>query len=216
MAETFPPRTLGTVLQEVAARLPSKRAVVFEDVAFTYSEIRERVRTLARGLLAIGLEPGAKVGVWLPNCVEWITLNLAVASIGGVTVPINMRYRTEEAEYILGQSDCEVLAMTDRVQQTDFYAMITEVCPELLEAGGGDLRSVRLPRLRRVLGLGGTLSAGVAPFSDLERLSALVKEDDLARRAGSVAPDDICHIQDPPGTTARPKGALHPHVTLLR
>jgi len=216
VTETFTPRTLGTVLEEVAARLPSRRALVFEDVAFTYSELLGRVRTLARGLLAIGLEPGAKVGVWLPNCVEWITLNLAVASIGGVTVPINMRYRTEEAEYILGQSDCELLAMTDQVQQTDYYGMITEVCPELLEAGGGDLKSVRLPRLRRVLGLRGRRPAGVAPFTDLERLSVEVTEEDLSERARSVAPDDICHIQYTSGTTARPKGAMHPHVTLLR
>jgi fatty-acyl-CoA synthase len=215
MSEPFRPRTFGAVLADVSARLPDKRAVVFGDSAFTYSEVAQRVRTVARGLIALGVEPDAKVGIWLPNRIEWIALNLAAAAIGAVTVPVNMRYRTEEADYIIGQCDCDLLAMTDRVLQTDYYAMIREICPELERPRQGRLRSSRLPRLRHVLGLGGEQPPGVAPFSDLERLAAGVSDAQLDERMSAVSVNDICHIQYTSGTTARPKGAMHAHQTLL-
>ena len=121
--------TLGETLQYVARANPERRAVVFPDSATTYADLLQAVERTARALIALGVQPGCTVGLWLPNCVEWIICNFAVASIGAISVPINMRYRREEIGYILRQADLHTLIMTDRVQSTDYVALLTQVCP---------------------------------------------------------------------------------------
>ena len=97
-------RSLGVALEDSAARFPDKVGVILGSESFTYSDLRRRAREVGRGLLALGVDPGDRVAVWLPNSIEWLATALGVGMIGAVLVPVNLRYRQEEAEYILSQS----------------------------------------------------------------------------------------------------------------
>ena len=209
-------RTLASAFEETAARVPEKVALVVEDDRYTYADLSRLAGETARGLLALGIEPAARVAIWLPNSLEWVTAALATAMVGAVTVPVNMRYRREEAEYILSQSEASLLLMTDRVAATDYTAMLADICPELREAEPGALYSATLPNLRHVLSVAETGLKGIRPFSDLGRLGRGVDAGALAEVGPRIDPESVAHIQYTSGTTARPKGAMLTHHSLLR
>src|SRR3954468_764337 len=98
--------TIGANLARTAARVPDADALVscHQRLRYTYAEVDARVTRLARGLLAAGLEPGDRLGLWSPNCAEWVLLQYGTARAGIVLVNLNPAYRTSELEYALCQS----------------------------------------------------------------------------------------------------------------
>jgi len=129
---------------------------------------------------------------------------------------VNLRYRTEEAEYILSQSGAEVVLVTDQVAGTDYAAMISSICPELLTATPATVRSRTLPGLRQVISTAPSRLPGVRPFGELAELAAQVSEERLDEVIAAVDPESVCQIQYTSGTTARPKGAMLTHNSILR
>jgi len=110
----------------------------------TYGSFRQ-VRDFSRGLLEAGVKPGDHSAVWLPNGIEWVVAVFSLANLGAVFVPVNTRFKADELEYILRQSDSSVLILQDRFQKADFLKMLEQVCPELPASPPGSLRSSRLP-----------------------------------------------------------------------
>jgi fatty-acyl-CoA synthase len=212
----FRPRSLWAAFDESAARLPDKRAVVLGAESFTYSDLRGLARATARGLLALGVTPGARIAVWLPNSIEWLATALGVGMIGAVLVPVNLRYRQEEAEYILSQSGAEILLLTDRLAGTDYGAMAAAICPELATSPPESFRSALLPGLRHVISIADTGLPGVRPFAQLAELAEQVDEETVAAALAAVDAESVAHIQYTSGTTARPKGAMLTHHSILR
>ena len=98
--------TIGENLERAAARYPGREALV--DVAagrrWTYAQLDRDVRSLAKGLLAAGIETGDRVGIWSPNCAEWVIVQYATALVGAILVNVNPAYRAHELEYVLNQS----------------------------------------------------------------------------------------------------------------
>ncbi|HEY1595897.1 MAG TPA: AMP-binding protein, partial [Thermoleophilaceae bacterium] len=121
--------TIGANLERTVARVPDADAVVslHQSIRFTYAELNEGVDRLARALMAAGLEPGDRLGIWSPNCVEWLMLQFATAKAGVVLVNINPAYRTTELEYALNQSGCRVLVAASSFKTSDYEAMVEEV-----------------------------------------------------------------------------------------
>ena len=70
-----------------------------QSIPWTYAYYKERVDALAAGLLAIGINPGQRVGIWSPNRVEWCLTQFATAKIGAIMACINPAYRAYELEY---------------------------------------------------------------------------------------------------------------------
>src|SRR5512135_2233425 len=103
--------TIGANFDRIAATYPDRDAVIVrhQDVRWTYSEFAGRVDALARGLIASGLQPGDRMGIWSPNCAEWLLVQYASAKAGVVLVNVNPAYRTSELEYVLKQSGCRML-----------------------------------------------------------------------------------------------------------
>ena len=81
----------------------------------------------------------------MPNCLEWVYTYFAVAKVGAVLVPVNTRFKSHEAEYLVGQSDSTTLIVSDKFLNIDFMAMVTELCPELAPASPGQLSAARFP-----------------------------------------------------------------------
>ena len=97
--------TIGAHLEEVASRDPDHPALIMphQNIRWTYGEFLNEVNRLATGLLALGIEPGDRVGIWSPNRFEWVVTQFATARIGAIMVCINPAYRLFELEYALNK-----------------------------------------------------------------------------------------------------------------
>ena len=102
-------RTIGDYLDEICERFPDNEALVVrhQGVRWTYSEFHREIERLATGLLALGIEPGDRVGIWGPNSYEWALVQFASAKVGAIMVCINPAYRLHELEYALNKVECK-------------------------------------------------------------------------------------------------------------
>jgi len=118
--------TIGENLERTAARVPDGLALVsrHQNRRYTYAEFNAAVDEVARGLLAAGLEVGDRVGIWSPNCAEWVLVQYATAKVGVILVNINPAYRTSELAYALNQSGCQMLIAARAFKTSDYAAMI--------------------------------------------------------------------------------------------
>lgn len=130
--------TLGANFERMVAAAPDAAALV--EVAtgrrWTYAKLDSEVDSVARGLMASGVAKGDRVGIWAPNCAEWVILQLATAKIGAILVNINPAYRTHELAYVLKQSGVRTLVSATAYKSSDYVTMVAEVqadCPELVD-----------------------------------------------------------------------------------
>jgi fatty-acyl-CoA synthase len=190
--------TIGANLGRTIARFPDADALVsrHQDVRLTYAELGEGVDRVARALIATGLEPGDRLGVWSPNRVEWLLLQYATAKAGIVLVNINPAYRTSELEYALNQSGCRVLIAASSFKTSDYEGMVEQVRDNL-------------PALER------TIFFDTTGWDELLAEASAVEPDALRDRADSLQFDDPINIQYTSGTTGFPKGATLTHHNIL-
>jgi fatty-acyl-CoA synthase len=190
--------TIGQNLERTAQRLPDQDALVscHQGVRFTYAEFDAEVDRVARGLLARGLEKGDRVGIWSPNCAEWVLAQYATARVGVILVNINPAYRTHEVEYALNQSGCRVLLSATEFKTSDYREMVDTVRPNLNQ-------------LEEVVYL------GTGDWDALLDAAEDVPVDDLRARQAELAFDDPINIQYTSGTTGFPKGATLSHHNIL-
>jgi fatty-acyl-CoA synthase len=190
--------TIGANLDRTAARVGDHEALVecATGRRWTYPQLVDDVDAFALGLHALGIEKGERVGIWAPNCAEWVFVQYGTAKLGVVLVNINPAYRTHELSYVLKQAGISVLVAAPAFKTSDYRAMVAEV--------GGDC-----PDLREVLFLGD-------PAWD--RLMDTGRAADralLAERETQLSADDPVNIQYTSGTTGFPKGATLTHHNLL-
>jgi fatty-acyl-CoA synthase len=193
--------TIGANLRRIAAAHGDREALV--DVPsgrrWTYAKFDADTDTLARGLIAAGIKTGDRVGIWAPNCPEWVLLQYATAKAGVILVNINPAYRSHELGYVLRQSGIRLLVSAESFKTSDYRAMIEEVA--------GDL-----PDLHRVIYLGSI------DWDELFVVGAMPVaggEDQLAEREAVLGFDDPINIQYTSGTTGFPKGATLSHHNIL-
>ena len=190
--------TIGQNLERMVSRFPDRDALVsmHQGIRQSYGAFDESVNLLAMGLLRLGLEVGDRVGIWSPNCAEWVWLQYATAKVGVILVNINPAYRTHEVRYVLAQSGCRVLVSAQKYLSSDYRAMVFEVRDEL-------------DGLERVI------------FLDTPQWDALMEpalddmEEILTERAASLHHNDAINIQYTSGTTGFPKGAALSHSNIL-
>ncbi len=127
--------TIGAYLDDIARRHGAREALVVphQRVRWTYAQLKARSDELAAGLLALGLEPGNRVGIWALNCAEWVVAQFATAKAGLILVNINPAYRTSELEHVLRAVQCSALITATRFKSSDYIAMLNTLAPELAD-----------------------------------------------------------------------------------
>ena len=210
-------RTIGQVLEETCRRYPNQEGVIFADRNWrrTWREFGDDVSLAARGLLALGIQPGEHVAIWATNVPEWVTLQYAAAKVGVVLVNINPAYRPHELKYVLKQSDAVALFLVDRFKTSDYFTMLAEVCPQIAAAQHGNVQSAELPRLRRVIALTPAPPAHFLPWRQMLELGRALPTTRLDEIAKTLTPHDPINIQYTSGTTGFPKAAMLSHRNLL-
>ena len=123
----------------------------------------EKVDAFAAGLLALGLKPGERVGIWSPNTAQWVVTQFATAKAGLIMVNINPAYRLSEVEYALNKVGCRALVTATRFKTSDYIGMVNMLAPELVRSRPGHLDDAKLPTLRTVIQLGES-APGTIPF----------------------------------------------------
>ncbi|MEE8291228.1 MAG: AMP-binding protein, partial [Candidatus Tectomicrobia bacterium] len=125
--------TIGVHFDKTVMRWPEAEALVVrhQQVRWTYSELQRQVDACAAGLLALGLEPGDRVGIWSPNNAEWVITQFATAKAGMILVNINPAYRLTELEYVLNKVGCKGLITAASFKTSDYVGMTRELAPEL-------------------------------------------------------------------------------------
>ena len=190
--------TIGANLERTVSAQPDREALVsrHQGLRYTYAELDAAIDEVARGLLALGLEAGDRLGVWSPNCAEWVLIQYATAKIGVILVNVNPAYRTSELQYALRQSGCRVLVAASAFKSSDYIAMVDEVRPQV-------------PSLERAIFLG---SDG---WDELLAGAAAIDEGRVRAISASLDCTDAINIQYTSGTTGAPKGATLSHRNIL-
>ena len=190
--------TIGANLARTVAEHGDREALVsaHQGVRWTYAELAVEIDRVARALLACGFEKGDRIGIWAPNCVEWVLVQYATAQIGVILVNINPAYRTHEVRYALQQSGCRGLIAAENFKTSDYVAMVDEVRESL-------------PDLEQVYFI------GTDSWGELMARADQVSSGRVAEIGAGLDRNDPINIQYTSGTTGYPKGATLSHRNIL-
>ncbi len=210
-------RTVPQVFADTADRFGDRPALIIpgEQLQLSWRKLDERVGALAAGLHAAGLEKGDRIGIWSPNCLEWVLAQFATARLGLILVNINPAYRRAELEFALTRTGCRALITAERFKSTDYLGMLREIMPEAADATIGRIDSERLPELMQVIAISDDPGPGFTRFSELCRPASASILAEIDARAALLHPDEPINIQFTSGTTGSPKGATLTHRNIV-
>jgi fatty-acyl-CoA synthase len=190
-------QTIGDNFRTTVERFGDREALVVrsQNVRFTYRQLWDVTTSLARGLLALGVQRGERVGVWSANRWEWVAIQYATARLGAILVNVNPAYQTGELAYTLAQSGVRVLFHSRGYRQLDYGAMLKSAQP-------------KCPDLQQILRID-------EDWESLLRRGETITESEVTRREATLQFDDPINIQYTSGTTGLPKGATLTHHNIL-
>lgn len=193
-----PPQTVPAALEHAADAFGDHEAVVEGSVRWTFTQLQAEALRVARALRASRVGPGDRVALWAPNSARWIAASFGVYAAGAVLVPVNTRFKGNEAAHVVGRSGATLLLASTDAVGTDLLGLLDG--------------AAALPLLREAVVLEGPTRPG-----------AVVWDDFLARAVSAgggplpaVGPDDLADIIFTSGTTGSPKGAMLGHGPSVR
>ena len=209
--------TLGVNFDLAAEKWGERDALIVrhQNIRWTYNDLKNEVDAFAAGLIALGLEPGDRIGIWSPNNSEWVVTQYATAKAGLILVNINPAYRVSELEYALNKVTCKALILATQFKSSDYMGMLKELAPEISFCEPGSLKSERLPNLQTVIKIGQSTERGFIDFREVAGKASKKDKDRIKDLATTLQFDDPINIQFTSGTTGFPKGATLTHFNVL-
>ncbi|RFB80603.1 AMP-binding protein [Methylovirgula sp. 4M-Z18] len=208
---------IGACLERVAQATPNRAALISprQNIHWTYEQLQQESERFAAGLLTLGLRKGDRIGIWSPNCAEWVVAQFAAAKAGLILVTINPAYRLHELEYALNKVGCTALILAPSFKTSNYIGMMQDLASELAHFAPGALRAHRLPHLRLVIRLGNENTPGMFNFDAVGAMADAAARQVLREIEASLQFDDPINIQFTSGTTGQPKGATLTHHNIL-
>ena len=202
MSHSLPPYrdvTVGDLLTRLAQALPDREALVYgEQPRYTFGALEQEARTIARGLMALGVVPGERVVLWATNVPEWVVLQFAVAKVGAILVTANTSLRARDIDYVLRQSEAATLITIRGFRDVDYVN-------ELNALG---VASGAIATLERIIFIGEQTPPGFLAYDSLHSAADRVSEAELDARSTAIGPDEVINMQYTSGTTGFPKGVM--------
>jgi len=230
---TLPYSIFAEHLDALAARRPDAPLLIDQDRPISAAHLRAQSRALAAGLARIGVRPGHRVAVWLPNCAAWVESFLACAHLGALVLAVNTRFRALEVADILGRGQADWLVFWPGFKGIDFAGILAAVPPSELTRLQGVI-AVATPDPNDATVNGATPSDAARSVANAYDATSTAP----ATPPAAFIPDkpthryaDLMASQEPPpaaqgnagvlcfttsGTTSKPKFVLHDQQTLLR
>ncbi|HPW90123.1 MAG TPA: AMP-binding protein [Paludibacteraceae bacterium] len=211
-------KTLGDYLEHWAINTPEQEFIVYPDrnLRFSYKQFNERVDTMAKGLLAIGVKKGTNVGIWATNVPDWFTFLFATAKIGAVMVTVNTNYKQHELEFVVKHADIHTLCITEGVFDGSYVEMTYEMLPELKTQPRGEVKSERFPFLKNVVFVGQEKYRGMYNTAELLLLGSNKTDKELIKNLRAQFDcHDVVNMQYTSGTTGFPKGVMLSHHNIV-
>src|ERR1700681_1480994 len=186
-------RTVDGVLKAAVDQVPDRLALVvpFQSARFTFAEFDREVERVARGMVACGLKPGERIGIWAPNCAEWVLTMFGAARAGLVLVNLNPAYRTMELDFALRHVGCRALVFAPRFKSSDYAGMLGSLIPELKDASPGRLLCAGFPDLRVAVQWGTAPPRGALSFAALAAAGHDLGEAAFETIEAKADPDDV-------------------------
>ncbi len=188
-------KTIGQLLNEIAARYPDNMALVHSDcnIRYSYSSFLSEIDMAARGLIRMGIKKGDRAALLAPNTPEWIISQMALAKIGAILVPIDPGAGSEDLHYILGQSGSSSIIMARGLEDEMDYKSILDNIIIIGEKSYPDMTS----------------------WKELMEIGNGIDIQTLAKRENKINPSDEVAIMYTSGTTGKPKGVILDHLGLV-
>lgn len=196
-----PALTIGGIVRHAARIFGAAEGLVEGDRRLSFDDIAHEVGAAAKSFVALGLEPGDRVAIWAPNSAAWMIAALGAQSVGGVLVPINTRFKGDEAAYVIDTSRASFLFCANGFLGIDYLAA---------------LATSSTPHLRHRILFDGDGPPDALTWQDFLDRGVAVPDDVLETRQEAVRPEELCDIIFTSGTTGRPKGVMSRHDQTVR
>ena len=210
-------QTIGGFFDHAVDLWGNRQALIVQhqNIRWTYTELKKQVDAFAAGLLALGLEPGQRIGIWSQNNAEWAVTQFAAAKAGLILVNINPAYRLSELEYALNKVQCAALVISPSFKTSDYVQMVRDLAPEIDNGTPGQLEAEKLPHLRTVIRMGEEATPGMYNFAQIAAMGGDQERQSLTALSRELQFDDAINIQFTSGTTGFPKGATLTHHNII-
>ena len=208
--------SLGDLMDKQAEKYGDKDAIVFPEGRYSYQDISAYAQNISKALLALGVEPGDRVGYFLQECIDTVGIIIGAAKIGAITAPINSRFKSTELEQVIVHAGMKVIFTSSPAVATDFNGLINETFPQIAESPSQRLDFPEAPELEALITLDDIERPGTFNLSDVNEMALTISDEAVAARQAGVRVRDTAIIMYTSGTTAMPKGAMLSHESFSR
>jgi len=203
-------------MDKQAEKYGDKDAIVFPEGRYSYQDISAYAQNISKALLALGVEPGDRVGYFLQECIDTVGIIIGAAKIGAITAPINSRFKSTELEQVIVHAGMKVIFTSSPAVATDFNGLINETFPQIAESPSQRLDFPEAPELEALITLDDIERPGTFNLSDVNEMALTISDEAVAARQAGVRVRDTAIIMYTSGTTAMPKGAMLSHESFSR